>query len=158
MGTSPYFNFASLIALLAALAFSLPFVVRLAEKLGVDRSFGIVVTLAAALVALAFVLIRNRLKHKERIVTRIAQIQQQIDKSPSDLTAYSYQSDHLADLHLTLGQNQEALDVFQAYLKLLEEAENQQKNNSDEHYEANSEQLKEKERVILAIERLDRLD
>lgn len=145
MGTSPYFNFASLIALLAALAFSLPFVVRLAEKLGIDRSFGIVVTLATALVALAFVVIRNRLRHKERIVSRIAQIQTQIDKKPSDVASYSYQSDHLADLYLTLGQRTEALAAFQDYLKVLE---------GSLKADDTSEHLKEKDRVILAIERL----
>ncbi len=146
MGTSPYFNFASLIALLAALAFSLPFVVRLAEKLGIDRSFGILVTLAAAFVALAFVFIRNRLRHKERIVSRIGQIRTQIEKKPSDVASYSYQSDHLADLYLTLGQKSEALGAFEEYLKVLEA-------NLKERDEA-SEHLKEKDRVILAIERL----
>jgi len=83
MGMSPYFNFASLIALLAALAFSLPFVVRLAEMFGVDRSFGIFVTLATAIVALAFVVVRNRVRHKERILARVAQIQTQLEEKPS---------------------------------------------------------------------------
>jgi len=151
MGTSPYFNFASLIALLAALAFSLPFVVRLAEMAGLNRSFGILVTLAAAIVAFAFVVVRNRLRHKERIVARIAQIQSQRKANPSELSSFSYQSDHLADLYLTLGKKQEALVTFQEYLKLLEQ---QNDSHSEDNSEDNSEHIKEKERVILAIEHL----
>lgn len=147
MGRSPYFNFASLIALLAALAFSLPFIVRLAEKFGIDRSFGIFVTLATALVALAFVVIRNRLKHKERILARIAQIQTQIEERPDEIESYSYQSDHLADLYLTLGQNKEALDSFEAYLNILNSLK-------DSENASNAEQQKEKERVILTLQRL----
>ncbi len=140
MGTSPYFNFASLIALLAALAFSLPFLVRLAEKFGIDRSFSILVTLATAIVALAFVVVRNRLRHKERILARIAQIEAQIEDAPEKAASYSYQSDHLADLYLTLGQKQKAVDAFERYLQIVEDQQVEEK--------------REKERVIIAIERL----
>lgn len=157
MGTSPYFNFASLIALLAALAFSLPFVVRLAEMFGIDRSFGIFVTLATMIVALAFVVVRNRVRHKERILARIAQIKTQIEKKPQELTSYSYQSDHLADLYLTLGKNQEALVAFREYLAVLEplvESTESTEEAKDASEDLKSIHLKEKERVILAIERL----
>ena len=157
MGTSPYFNFASLIALLAALAFSLPFAVRLAENMGIDRSFSIFVTLAAAIVALAFVVVRNRLKHKERIVARIKQIQLQIEANPSEKASYSYQSDHLADLYLTLGQHKEALSTFESYLELMTSSSSTASKNTaskDKASDEDAEHQKEKERVILAIKRL----
>jgi len=56
-------------------------------------------------------------------------------------------------LYLTLGKNQEALGAFQDYLRLLEEKTGINDQYQEESNDA-SEHIKEKERVILAIERL----
>ena len=58
-------SYASLLTLLAGLAFTLPFLVRLAERAGVARSSSIVVTLALIIVLLTYAWLRWYLRDQE---------------------------------------------------------------------------------------------
>jgi hypothetical protein len=55
-------NYATLLALLAALSFTLPLLVQLGEKAGVSRNSGIAVTLLFVLVLGAWLFLRRPLK------------------------------------------------------------------------------------------------
>ena len=58
-------SYATLLALLAALAFALPFLARLAERLGLARSQGIFLTLALSLVVATYAWLRWRLRDED---------------------------------------------------------------------------------------------
>ncbi len=111
-------NYAALIALLAALAFALPFLVSLAENAGVPRGFSMMTSFAAAVFALAYIVIRSRVIRRQALEERVAEIQQQRTVNPNDLEAFLLHGDHLGDLLLTLGRQREALDAFEAYRQL----------------------------------------
>lgn len=113
-----FMNYASLIALLAALAFSLPFLVKLAERVGISRGFGMMVTLAAGFFILAWLLLRERIKRQELLQEQIATIKQQINSNPNDPAAYYFSHKHLGDLYILLGNKLAALDAFTAYRKI----------------------------------------
>jgi Tfp pilus assembly protein PilN len=55
-------NYATLLALLAALSFTLPLLVQLGEKAGVSRNSGIAVTLLFVIFLAAWLLLRRPLK------------------------------------------------------------------------------------------------
>ncbi|MGL4609821.1 MAG: hypothetical protein ACRCYY_09075 [Trueperaceae bacterium] len=55
-------NYATLLALLAALSFTLPLLVQLGESAGVSRNSGIAVTLLFVLFLVAWLLLRRPLK------------------------------------------------------------------------------------------------
>ena len=114
-------NYASLIALLAAISFTLPFLVTLAENAGVPRGFSIVLTLAGALFALAWVWVRSRVLRRTALEERVAAIERQRAETPGP-EAFFLHGDHLGDLLLTLGRPSEALAAFEAYKRAAERA------------------------------------
>jgi len=116
-------NYAALIALLAALAFSLPFLVKLAESAGVARSTSVIITLTTAVLALAFIVIRGRIRRRQAIEARIEAIGRQRQAAPHDPEAFFLHGDHLGDLLLTLGRLREALAAFTAYRQVAQQAE-----------------------------------
>ena len=59
-------NYATLLALLAALSFGLPLLVRLGERAGFSRGSGIALTLAIALFIISWVFLRRPLKQQSQ--------------------------------------------------------------------------------------------
>lgn len=115
-------NYAALIALLAALSFSLPFLVNLAERAGIARSTGVISTLTAAVLALAFIVIRGRMQRRQALEARIEAIGRQRQAAPHDPEAFFMHGDHLGDLLLTVGRLREALAAFTAYRQVAQQA------------------------------------
>ncbi|MBS3933396.1 MAG: hypothetical protein KGZ35_03485 [Truepera sp.] len=115
-------NYAALIALLAALAFSLPFLVNLAEQAGIARNTGVITTLTAAVLVLAFIVIRGRMQRRQAIEARIEAIGRQRQAAPHDPEAFFMHGDHLGDLLLTVGRLREALAAFTAYRQVAQQA------------------------------------
>lgn len=111
-------NYAALIAILAALAFALPFLVRLAEGAGVPRGFSMMTTLAAAIFALAWVIVRSRVMRRSAVEERVGLIEAQRLASPESPEAFFLHGEHLGDLLLTLGRQREALAAFEAYRRV----------------------------------------
>lgn len=108
-------NYAALIALLAALAFTLPFLARLAENAGIPRGFSMMTTLAAGVFALVWVIARGRIQRRLAVEERIVMINRQRAEAPHSPEAFSLHGDQLGDLLLTLGRQREALAAFEAY-------------------------------------------
>jgi hypothetical protein len=115
-------NYAALIALLAALAFSLPFLVNLAENAGVPRSTSVITTLTAAVFTLAVIVVRGRIRRRQAIEARIEAIGRQRQAAPHDPEAFFLHGDHLGDLLLTLGRTREALAAFVTYRQVAQQA------------------------------------
>ena len=138
-------NYAALLALLAVLAFTLPFLVRIAENAGLPRGYSILTTLASAIVVLAWVLLRGHMRKQALLRERVEHIYRQLRDSPQTPQSYYYADDHLGDLLLSLGNTQEALEVFRNYLQLLET----QGSDLEGHREA-------REKVRKAVQRLQR--
>lgn len=115
-------NYAALIALLAALAFSLPFLVNLAEQAGIARNTGVITTLTAAVLVLAFIVIRGRMQRRQAIEARIEAIGRQRQAAPLDPESFFMHGDHLGDLLLTAGRPREALAAFTAYRQVAQQA------------------------------------
>ena len=117
-------NYASLIALLATLAFSLPFLGKLAQRSGIPRGFSMVTTLAIGIFALSWLLVRGRIKRYESLQEQIGFIQNQVHKNPKDPTAYYFSEQHLGDLLLACGDKAAAFEVFTTYKQLTQATEN----------------------------------
>ncbi|MEZ4607135.1 MAG: hypothetical protein R2865_10165 [Deinococcales bacterium] len=66
-------NYAALLALLAALAFTFPFLVRLAEQVNIPRSYSIVVTLAVTLFLALYIFVRDRVIWRQKLEEQIGQ-------------------------------------------------------------------------------------
>jgi hypothetical protein len=115
-------NYAALLALLAALAFAAPFLVNLASLLGIPRALGIVTTLAGALFLLGWLLVRERVERQQRLEARIATLHSRRSRTPGDPESYFLAGEHLGDLLVQVGRPREALRVFEAYNRLLENA------------------------------------
>lgn len=115
-------SYAALIALLAALTFTMPFLVDLAEHAGVPRGFGIVTTLVAAIFAIAWITVRSRVQRRQAVEARMQAIRDRIKERPQDPTAFYRHGDHLGDLLLTLGRVSEALRAFEAYRRVAEQS------------------------------------
>lgn len=116
-------NYAALLALLAALAFVLPFLVNLAEGLGVPRGFSIMTTLAAAVFLVAWGVVRERVTRRQELEERIAEVQRKCRASSGDPAAFLSRGEHLGDLLIEVGRPREALRVFDAYRRALLAAE-----------------------------------
>ena len=114
-------NYAALIALLAALAFTLPFLVNLAEELGVPRGFSIMTTLAVATFLIAWGVVRGRVERRQMLEERITEVQAK-RRTSDDPAAFLSYGEHLGDLLTEVGRPREALRVFQAYKRALEKA------------------------------------
>lgn len=114
-------SYAALIAILAALAFTMPFVVELASHLGVPRGLGIISTLSMAVFGLAWLIVGSRVRRRQRIEACIEAIQEQRRDAPGEPQAFFLEGEHLADLLLKLGHYSEALNCFEAYQAVLEQ-------------------------------------
>ena len=117
-------NYASLIALLAALAFSLPFLVKIAQRAGIPRGFSMVTTLAIGLFILAWLLMHDRMRKRELLKVQIGIVKEQILRNPLDPIAYYLSEKHLGDLLLACGDKSAALEVFMSYQKIVLDTEN----------------------------------
>lgn len=115
-------NYAALLAMLAAISFTLPFLVALAEDAGIPRGYSIVTTLAAVVFALGWVLIRYRINRRQRIEARIEKIQERRSASPCNPESYLLHGDHLGDLLLSLGRKEDALKAFESYQQAVSQA------------------------------------
>ena len=111
-------SYAALLALLAALAFVLPFLARLAENIGFSRSYGILATLALGLVALSYAWLRWRLRQDDAA--------QPSGLEPGALPSEPYVPGFLfedgvfrGEQLLEQGQRQDALRVYRAYQAIL---------------------------------------
>jgi hypothetical protein len=115
-------NYASLIAVLAALAFTLPFLANLATMFGIARGTSIVTTLAAAIFVTAWIVIRQRAQHHSAIEERIEAISRQRAASPHDPHSFYLYGDHQGDLLLTVGRPADALEAFEAHHRIAHRA------------------------------------
>ena len=112
-------NYAALLALLAALAFTAPFLVNLASLLGIPRGLGIVTTLVGAVFLLGWLVVRERVERHQRLEAHINTLQTRRSRAPHDPESYFLAGDHLGDLLAQVGRPREALRVFEAYARLL---------------------------------------
>lgn len=115
-------NYAALIALLAALAFTFPFLVNLAEELGVPRGFSTITTGAAAVFLVAWGVVRSRVERRQILEERITEIQAKRRTASGDPAAFLSYGEHLGDLLIEVGRPREALRVFESYRRVLERA------------------------------------
>lgn len=113
-------NYAALLALLAALAFTAPFLVNLASRLGIPRALGIVTTLVGAVFLLGWLVVRERVERVEQLEVRINTLQMRRSRAPHDPESYFLAGEHLGDLLAQVGRPREALRVFEAYARLLQ--------------------------------------
>lgn len=111
-------NYAAMLALLAALAFSLPFLVRLAENVGVPRGFGIITTLLGAFFLIVWLIIRERVHEHEERERKIEEIKGQIAERPGDPKAFYSSGDYLVDLLLRQGRQREALACLKRHKQI----------------------------------------
>ena len=111
-------NYAALLALLAALAFTAPFLVNLASQLGIPRALGIVTTLVGAVFLLGWLLVRERVERQQRLEARISTLEARRNRAPHDPESYFLEGEHLGDLLAQVGRPREALRVFEAYSRL----------------------------------------
>lgn len=111
-------NYAALIAILAALAFALPFLVSVAERIGIPRGYGIVTTLVTVIFVTAWIVIRQRVQTRTAIEERVAAIERERAARPDDPNSFYLYGDHLGDLYLTLGRTRDALTAFETHLDL----------------------------------------
>jgi len=119
-------NYAALLALMVALTFSFPFLVRLAEKVNIPRSYSMVATLVITLVVLLYRFIRKRVIWQQYFEEQVSFIESQLAQRPQDYEAFfdvreqSFDSlgSHLADIYLNLGKKEYALKVLKRYMAL----------------------------------------
>lgn len=112
-------NYAALLALLAALAFTAPFLVNLAALLGLPRALGMVMTLAGATFLLGWRVVRERVGRREQLERRIGLLEARLGRAPGDPESYFLAGEHLGDLLAQVGRPREALRVFEAYARAL---------------------------------------
>jgi hypothetical protein len=111
-------NYVALIALLAALAFTLPLLVKLTEAAGLARGVGVVGTLVVAAVVLLWLWLGGRRQRRRLLKERVAAIKRQRARAPEDPTAFLEAGDHLSELLLQLDRPKEAREAFSAYLEV----------------------------------------
>lgn len=111
-------NYVALIALLAALAFTLPLLVRLAEAAGLSREVGVVGTLVVAVVVLTWLWLNGRRQRRRRLEERVTAIAHQRREAPENPAAFLENGDHLSQLLLLLGKPEEAREALAAYLEV----------------------------------------
>ena len=112
-------NYAALLALLAALAFTAPFLVNIAALLGLPRSLGMVMTLAGATFLLGWRVVRERVRRREQLEARIGTLKARLNRAPGDPESYFLAGEHLGDLLAQAGRPREALRVFETYDRAL---------------------------------------
>lgn len=111
-------NYAALLAVLVVLGLALPALVRFAERAGVPQGRSIGFALAGAAAVLAWHLIRERVHAARGAREKVERIRAQISADPDSPQAYFTNNEHLGDLLLRLGRDDEALAAFDAYLAL----------------------------------------
>lgn len=112
-------SYATLLALLAALAFGLPFLVTLAEHVGIPRSYGIAVTLALALVVSVYAWLRWQLRDQDQGEAPPAE-PGVLPTEPYVPGFFYHQGIFRGETLLAQGQREEALQVYRAYQAILE--------------------------------------
>lgn len=110
-------SYAALLALLSALAFALPFLVRLAEGAGIPRSYGIAVTLAVITVAATYLWLRWRLRDQDALDA----LEPGVLPSEPYVPGFFFEGGTFRGERLRQqGQPREALAVYRAYQAILE--------------------------------------
>ena len=107
-------NYAGLLALAAALSFTLPFVVGVAERAGLPRSYGISVTLALVVFFAMWLYIRWRQKNPEDVLPDVTHLPNEPYVDIFFLDGV-FQGERL----LEQGRDAEALQVYRAYRNVL---------------------------------------
>lgn len=111
-------NYAALLAVLVVLSLAFPVLVRVASANGVPQASSIVAALLGAVFVLAWFLIRQRVNNYREITARVTRIKTRLEQTPTDPEAYFDDNEHLGDLLSKINRKREALEVFEAYLKL----------------------------------------
>jgi hypothetical protein len=106
-------SYAALLSLLAALAFALPFLVRLAEHAGVPRSYGIAVTLAVLIFLSVYAWLYWRLRDDEAGG-------EALPSEPYVPGVFFQDGVFRGELLLAEGKTEEALAVYRDYQAILE--------------------------------------
>lgn len=107
-------NYAALLALAAGLSFTLPFVVGVAERAGLPRSYGISVTLALVVFVAMWLYIRWRQHNPKDVIPDITHLPNEPYVDIFFLDGV-FQGERL----LEQGRNAEALQVYRAYRNVL---------------------------------------
>lgn len=79
-------NYATLLALLATMAFALPFLVRLGQNAGVPRVTGIILTLAIIVFLGTWLWLRWRIAQGEEADSSLTISAEMASKQPGDIT------------------------------------------------------------------------
>lgn len=114
-------SYATLLALLAALAFALPFLARLAERLGLARSQGIFLTLALSLVVATYAWLRWRLRDEDtQDGTTKAELEPGVLPEEPYIPDFFFQDGVFQGERLIAqGHHDAALKMYEAYRALL---------------------------------------
>lgn len=110
-------SYAALLALLSALAFALPFLVRLAQAAGIPRSSGIALTLAFITVASTYLWLRWRLRDQDALDA----LEPGVLPSEPYVPGFFFEGGAFRGERLRRqGRTREALAVYRAYQAILE--------------------------------------
>jgi hypothetical protein len=115
-------SYAALLALLLVLSFSIPFLVRLGERLGVPPGLGVVTAFVTVVFILGWIVIRWRVKKRLAIEERIAEVVLRRAERPDATAAFYSEGEHVGDLLLSLGRYREALAEYEAHILVAERA------------------------------------
>ncbi len=111
-------SYAALLALLAALAFGLPFLVSLAENVGFPRSYGILATLALTVVASSYAWLRWRLRDQDEPLE--PPLEPGVLPTEPYIPGFFFAGGVFrGEQFLAQGQKQEALQIYRAYQAIL---------------------------------------
>lgn len=108
-------NYAALLALLSAIAFAFPFIVRIAERIGVPRSYSIVVSLALLIFGLAWLYIRWRMATPEPAEPTPSRLPHE----PFEPNIFFQEDVFLGERLSQEGRYEEALRTYEAYRAIL---------------------------------------
>jgi hypothetical protein len=113
-------NYAALLALLSALSFTLPFLVRMAERLGIPRSYSSVVTLAGALFVALWAYLRWR-QRADQYNRKMRESQNEyLPDEPYVPDIFFEDGVFKGTILLAQGYTQEALQLYQTYRDILQ--------------------------------------
>ena len=111
-------SYAALLALLAALAFTLPFLARLAENIGIPRSYGIIVTLALGIVLATYAWLRWHLRNEDDYESAPAE-PGVLPEKPYVPEFFFHDGVFQGEPLLVRGHRDAALKMYEAYRALL---------------------------------------
>jgi hypothetical protein len=112
-------NYAALLALLSAMSFALPFLVRVAERLGVPRSYGSVVTLAGALFFALWAYLRWR-QRADQYNRKMHDSQDHLPDEPYVPDIFFENGVFKGTILLSQGHTKEALHLYETYRDILQ--------------------------------------